>query len=255
MLEWISSPEILVSILTLTALEIILGIDNIVFISVIIDRIPPQHAKKARKIGLSLAVLFRIIMLTLITKIIGFTAVLFRVFGQPMSWRDLILIGGGLFLIYKAVLEIHSSMEKDSSQPTRKNISSLFVIIIIQIVMIDMVFSIDSIVTAIGMTRELGVMVAAVVIAMIVMYFASEAISEFIKLHPSTKILALAFLFVVAVALIAEGFGFHIPRVFIYFTMAFAAIVEILNTLIQRKKLNKKYILNKSEENGFKSCN
>ena len=232
MLEWISSPDILVGILTLTALEIILGIDNIVFISVIIDRIPPQHAKKARQIGLSLAVIFRIIMLTLITKIIGFTAVLFEAFGHPISWRDLILIGGGLFLIYKATLEIHSGMEEDTPKPQGKNFSTMFAFIIVQIVMVDMVFSIDSIVTAIGMTRDLGVMATAVIIAMIVMYFSSGAIAEFIKVHPTTKILALAFLFVVAVALIAEGFGFHIPRAFIYFTMAFAAIIEILNVIM-----------------------
>ena len=240
MLEWISSPDILVGILTLTALEIILGIDNIVFISVIIERIPPQHAKKARQIGLSLAVIFRIIMLTLITKIIGFTSVLFEVYGHPISWRDLILIGGGLFLIYKATLEIHSGMEEDTPTPKGRNLSTMFAFIIIQIVMVDMVFSIDSIVTAIGMTRDLGVMATAVIIAMIVMYFASGTIAEFIKLHPTTKILALAFLFVVAVALIAEGFGFHIPRVFIYFTMAFAAIIEILNILMLRNRIKQK---------------
>ena len=241
MLEWISSPDILVGILTLTTLEIILGIDNIVFISVIIERIPPQHAKKARQIGLSLAVIFRIIMLTLITKIIGFTSVLFEVYGlHPISWRDLILIGGGLFLIYKATLEIHSGMEEATPTPKGKNLSTMFAFIIIQIVMVDMVFSIDSIVTAIGMTRDLGVMATAVIIAMIVMYFASGTIAEFIKLHPTTKILALAFLFVVAVALIAEGFGFHIPRVFIYFTMAFAAIIEILNVLVLRNRIEQK---------------
>ena len=234
MLEWISSPDIILSILTLTALEIILGIDNIVFISVIIDRIPPKHKKKSRQIGLTLAVIFRIIMLTLITKIIGFTSVLFKVLGQPISWRDLILIGGGIFLIYKATMEIHSGIEEITPPTTGKNYSTMFTVIIIQIIMVDMVFSIDSIVTAIGMTRDLGVMTTAVIIAMVVMYFASGAIAEFIKLHPSTKLLALAFLFVVAVALIAEGFGVHIPRGFIYFTMAFAAIIEVINILKQR---------------------
>ena len=179
-------------------------------------------------------------MLTLITKIIGFTSVLFEVYGHPISWRDLILIGGGLFLIYKATLEIHSDMEEDTPIPKGKNLSTMFAFIIIQIVMVDMVFSIDSIVTAIGMTRDLGVMAKAVFIAMIVMYFTSGAIAEFIKLHPTTKILALAFLFVVAVALIAEGFGFHIPRVFIYFTMTFAAIIEILNVLVLRNRIEQK---------------
>ena len=240
MLEWISSPDILVSILTLTALEIILSIDNIVFISVIIDRIPPQHAKKARQIGLSLAVIFRILILILVTKIIGFTAALFEIFGLQISWRDLILIAGGLFLIYKATLEIHSGMEGDEPKKIGKNFSSLFTITILQITIVNLVFSIDSIVTAIGMTRDLGVMVIAVVIATLVMYFASGAISEFIKLHPTTKILALAFLFVVAVALVAEGFGYHIPRVFIYFTMAFAAIIEILNVLTKRNRIEQK---------------
>ena len=159
MLEWISSPEIIVSILTLTALEIILSIDNIIFISVIIDRIPPQYAKRARQIGLSLAVIFRIVILLLITKIIGFTGVLFEISSQPISWRDLILIGGGLFLIYKATLEIHSGMEEEYTTSSGKNFSTLLTITILQITIVNLVFSIDSIVTAIGMTRDLGVMI------------------------------------------------------------------------------------------------
>lgn len=234
MFDWIFLPEIWASLLTLTVLEIVLGIDNIVFISVIVEKLPAKEAKLARQVGLSLALIFRIILLAMLTWIIGLKATIFELFGHAFSWRDLILIAGGFFLLVKATHEIHTGIEGDHGEGAKNKASTTFSSIIFQIIVIDMVFSVDSIVTAIGMAQHVGVMIAAVVIAMIVMYVASGPIAHFIKVHPTTKMLALAFLLLIGVALVADGMGFHIPRGYIYFSMAFAALVEVINVFARR---------------------
>jgi predicted tellurium resistance membrane protein TerC len=235
-LEWIADPNVWASLLTLTALEIVLGIDNIVFISVIVGRLPPEQGKRARQIGLLLALGFRILFLALLTWLIGLTAPLFDLFGHPFSWRDLILLAGGAFLLWKATHEIHKGVEGEEDGPSSGGKSAVFGAIVGQIIVIDIVFSVDSIITAIGMAEHLPVMIAAVVIAMIIMYAASGIIATFIENHPTTKMLALAFLLMIGAALIADSVGFHIPRVYIYTSMAFAAAVEFLNVLASRNR-------------------
>ncbi|MCX5493964.1 TerC family protein [Kaistia dalseonensis] len=216
------------SLLTLTAMEIVLGIDNIVFISVLVSRLPPDLAKRARQIGLLLALVFRILLLLILSWLIGLTEPVVTLFGRGLSWRDIILLAGGLFLIYKATHEIHQGVEGDEHDET-KPATAGFGAVIAQIVVIDMVFSIDSIVTAIGMAEHVEIMIAAVLISMAVMYAASGAIASFIQQHPTTKMLALAFLLMIGIALVADGIGFHIPRGYIYTAMAFSALVEVLN--------------------------
>lgn len=232
----LSDPAIWAALATLTLMEIVLGIDNVVFISVLVARLPEHSAKRARQIGLSLALIFRVILLFALTWLIGLTAPLFEIAGQTISWRDLILITGGLFLLYKGTVEIHGSIEGEADHGNSK-VSATFASVIFQVVIIDIVFSIDSIITAIGMAEHIEVMITAVVIAMIVMYLASGPIAEFIKIHPTTKMLALAFLLLIGVALVADGLGFHIPRGYIYFSMAFAAGVEMLNIFVRRRNL------------------
>ncbi|WP_026381068.1 TerC family protein [Afifella pfennigii] len=235
MLELLTDPQVWASFVTLCVMEIVLGIDNIVFISVVVSRLPEKAATRARQIGLALALLFRLLLLLVLSWIIGLTAPLLTAFGQEISWRDIILLAGGLFLLVKATKEIHNEIEHEEAGLTRKATAS-FAGVIAQVVVIDMVFSVDSIITAIGMAEHVEVMVAAVVVAMIVMYLASGPIAEFIKHNPTTKMLALAFLLLIGVALIADGLGFHIPRGYIYFSMAFAAIVEIFNVLARRRR-------------------
>lgn len=235
MFDWVADPTIWASLLTLTALEIVLGIDNVIFISILVARLPEARADRARQIGLGLALVFRIILLMMLTWLIGLTTPLFSVAGHGVSWRDIILIGGGLFLLVKGTLEIHGEIEGHHRQGAG-TATAAFGTIILQIVSIDLVFSIDSIVTAIGMAEHIEVMIAAVVIAMAVMYAASGPVSDFIKHHPTTKMLALAFLLLIGVALIADGIGFHIPRGYIYFAIAFAAGVEFINVLARRRR-------------------
>jgi len=223
------------SLLTLTAMEIVLGIDNIVFISVLVSRLPKESAKRARQIGLALALVFRILLLLVLTWLIGLTQPVVSALGFELSWRDLILLAGGLFLIYKATHEIHQGVE-GGHDAEAKPITAAFSVIIAQIIVIDMVFSVDSIITAIGMAEHVEIMVLAVVIAMGVMYIASGAIASFIERHPTTKMLALAFLLMIGIALVADGLGFHIPRGYIYTAMAFSAFVEILNVASKRKR-------------------
>lgn len=225
----------LFSLITLTVMEIVLGIDNIVFISVVVGRLDAERAKRARQIGLLLALAFRIMLLMAISWLIGLKAPLFELFDKSFSWRDLILAAGGLFLLYKATHEIHSEIEGPEVDETGA-VSAAFSAIIAQIVVIDIIFSVDSIITAIGMAEHVEIMVAAVVISMAVMYVASGPIAEFIKRHPTTKMLALSFLVLIGVALIADGLGFHIPRGYIYFAMAFSAVVEIININIRSKR-------------------
>lgn len=223
------------SLLTLCAMEIVLGIDNVVFISVLVSRLPAETAKRARQIGLALALVFRIALLMVLSWLIGLTDPVVTVFGQGFSWRDLILLAGGLFLIYKSTHEIHQGVE-GGEEGGAKPIVASFAAVIAQIIVIDMVFSIDSIVTAIGMAEHIEIMVLAVVVAMGVMYIASGAIASFIDRHPTTKMLALAFLLMIGIALVADGVGFHIPRGYIYTAMAFSAFVELLNVASKRKR-------------------
>ena len=232
----LTDPSIWAAFLSLTALEIVLGIDNIVFLSLIVSRLPVATRKQAQAIGLALALVMRVVMLFALSWIIRLTEPIFTLLGQAVSWRDLILICGGLFLLAKGTHEIHRGIEGDEEDHGGAPMISGFTSAIIQIVLIDLVFSIDSIVTAIGMTEHLGVMVAAVMIAILVMYFASLAISGFIEAHPTTKMLALNFLLLIGVALIADGMHFHIPRGYIYFAMAFAAVVEFFNVVSQRRR-------------------
>lgn len=236
MLELFLSPTAWASLATLTLLEIVLGIDNIVFISVLVSRLPAQTAKRARQIGLALALVFRILLLVVIAWIIGLTAPVAELFGHAISWRDLILIAGGAFLIYKSTVEIHHAIEEPQGEEMAKKAPNAFGSVIVQIVLLDMVFSIDSIVTAIGMAQHLEIMIAAVVIAMAVMYFASSSIAGFISRHPTTKMLALAFLLLIGVTLVADGLGVHVPKGYIYSAMAFAVLVESFNIYAQARR-------------------
>ncbi len=248
MLELLTSPEAWAAFVTLSVMEIVLGIDNIIFISILVGKLPEPAATRARQIGLLLAFVFRVVLLFFITWIIGLTATLFTLpfiipggDGQALldpeiSWRDIILIGGGLFLLVKGTREIHQEIEHEEATLSLAA-SASFAAIIAQIVVIDAVFSVDSILTAVGMADDVEVMIAAVLVAILVMYAASGPIAGFVKRNPTTKMLALAFLLLIGVALIADGLGFHIPRGYIYFSMAFAAIVEVFNVVARRKKV------------------
>jgi predicted tellurium resistance membrane protein TerC len=236
MIELLWSPEAWAALFTLTALEIVLGIDNVIFLSVIVSQIEPKLARRARRIGLTLALVFRIMLLSVLVWLIGLTEDVLSFRGFGFSWRDLILIAGGLFLIAKATHEIHGEVDADDEDAAPKGGASAFAMVIAQIVVIDLVFSIDSIVTAIGMVQELPIMIAAVIIAMGVMYLSSGPVARFVADHPTTKMLALAFLVLIGVALVADGFKFHIPRAYIYFAIAFSASVELFNVLAKRNR-------------------
>jgi predicted tellurium resistance membrane protein TerC len=236
MMELLTSPEAWAALLTLTALEIVLGIDNVIFISVIVSRIPPAQAKRARQIGLLLALVFRIILLSVLVWLIGLTEPVVIVRNVELSWRDIILIAGGAFLIAKATHEIHAEVEASHGEPDTEPKASVFFWAIMQIIVIDMVFSLDSIITAIGMVQDLEIMIAAVVIACVIMYVSSGPVAKFVADHPTTKMLALAFLVLIGVALVADGFKFHIPRGYIYFAIVFAAAVELFNVLAGRNR-------------------
>ena len=236
MLQLLFDPHAWAAFLTLTVLEIVLGIDNIVFISVLISRLPEKKAKVARQVGLALAFVFRIALLFTLTWVMQLTAPLVEIFGRGISWRDVILIGGGMFLIAKATHEIHSEVEAEYEEMAPSVAGNAFFWVIAQLILIDLVFSLDSIITAIGMAQDIEIMVAAVVVAMIVMYVASGPVSEFIARHPTTKMLALAFLLLIGLALVADGFEFHIPRGYIYSAMAFAGAVEAFNILALRNR-------------------
>jgi predicted tellurium resistance membrane protein TerC len=238
MIELLTNPEAWAALLTLTALEIVLGIDNVIFLSVIVSRIPEPQAKRARQIGLALALVFRILLLSLLVWLIGLTESVLTVRGLNFSWRDIILIGGGLFLIAKATHEIHGELEGGESGGERKGRAGAFLLVIAQIIVIDIVFSLDSIITAIGMSQDLVIMIAAVVIACVVMYVSSGPVARFVAEHPTTKMLALAFLVLIGVALLADGFSFHIPRGYIYFAITFSAAVEFFNVLAGRNRGN-----------------
>jgi predicted tellurium resistance membrane protein TerC len=236
MIELWTSPEAWAALLTLTALEIVLGIDNVIFLSVIVSRIPQAQARRARQIGLALALVFRILLLSLLVWLIGLTQAVLTVSGMALSWRDIVLIGGGLFLIGKATHEIHAEVEARETESDAAPRAGAFLWVILQIIVIDLVFSLDSIITAIGMAQDLAIMIAAVVIACLVMYLASGPVARFVADHPTTKMLALAFLVLIGVALVADGFKFHIPRGYIYFAIVFSAAVEFFNVLAKRNR-------------------
>ena len=236
MIELLTSPEAWAALLTLTALEIVLGIDNVIFLSVVVSGIPEAQAKQARQIGLALALVFRILLLSLLVWLIGLTQAVFTVQGSSFSWRDIILIGGGLFLMGKATHEIHNEVESPDEGNELARGGRAFFLVIIQIIIIDMVFSLDSIITAIGMAQDLAIMIAAVIMACVVMYVASGPVARFVAEHPTTKMLALAFLVLIGVALVADGFKFHIPRGYIYFAITFSAAVELFNVLARRNR-------------------
>jgi len=234
-----ADPAAWISLLTLAVLEIVLGIDNLVFLSILADRLPPKQRPAARRVGLAFALATRIALLCTIAWIVGLTQPLFNAFDHGFSWRDIILIAGGVFLIYKATHEIHGSLEGDEEgehASVAKQATASFFATVVQIGIIDIVFSLDSVITAVGMAQELVVMIAAVVIAMIVMLLASGPLSAFISRHPTVKMLALAFLLLIGMALIADGVGFHIPKGYIYAAMAFSIVVEMLNLTARRRR-------------------
>lgn len=235
LIELLSRPEAYLALVTLTALEIVLGIDNVIFISILIQRLPPERRDRARLVGLGLAMGMRIVLLLTITVIIGLTQPLFTLVGHAFSWRDVILIGGGVFLLYKATTEIYASVEGEDI-PVGGARSASFAGVLVQIVLLDIVFSIDSVLTAVGLVDEVALMIAAVVIAVGVMLFASGPLSKFVHDHPSVKMLALSFLLLIGVTLVADGFGVHIDKAYIYSAMGFSVFVEALNLRLRRRR-------------------
>jgi predicted tellurium resistance membrane protein TerC len=239
LLDLLTDPTAWAGLVTLTVLEIVLGIDNVVFISILVSRLDPEKAKRARQIGLALAFIFRVLMLGALALLMSLREPVMNIFGWELSWRDLILIGGGLFLIAKATHEIHNEVEARDAEPGETAAASprsVLLTVIAQLIVIDLVFSLDSIITAIGMAQDVEVMIAAIVLSMLVMYAASGPVAAFIAEYPTTKMLALAFLVLIGLALVADGFDFHIPRGYIYFAMAFAAAVEFFNVLARRNR-------------------
>ena len=234
-MEMLSDPQVWLAFATLTALEIVLGIDNIIFISILVGRLPHAQQPRGRTIGLALAMLTRIALLLSITWVMGLSAELFSLFGKGVSGRDLILIGGGLFLLAKSTLEIHSGLEGEEHEQAVKG-RATFLSVIIQIAIIDIVFSLDSVITAVGMADHVEVMIAAVVAAVFVMMFLAGPIGDFVDRHPTIKMLALSFLILIGTALVGEGLGFHIPKGYIYFAMAFSVAVEMLNIRMRKRK-------------------
>ncbi len=234
-MEWLSDPSVWIAFATLTLLELVLGIDNIVFISILAGKLPPEQQSRARYIGLALALVMRVILLFSLTWVIGLTTPLFTVFGQEISGRDLVLLVGGLFLIGKSTHEIHGSLEGEEGHKTAKVYAS-FAGVLVQIAILDMVFSLDSVITAVGMVDRIEIMIAAVVVSILFMMAFAKPIGEFVQKHPTVKMLALSFLLLIGVTLIAEGFDQHIPKGYIYFAMAFSVLVEILNLRLRKAK-------------------
>lgn len=233
-MEWMSNPESWIALLTLTVLEIVLGIDNVIFISILAGKLPKDQQGKARKLGLGLAMFIRLALLASIAWIARLTNPLFTVLGQEISGRDLILLGGGLFLLAKATHEIHNRLEGEEGHASAK-VAASFTAVIVQILALDIVFSLDSVITAVGMADELVIMMAAVIIAVGVMLFAAGPVSEFVEKHPTVKMLALSFLLLIGMSLVAEGLDQHISKGYIYFAMGFSVFVEMLNLRMHKK--------------------
>ena len=237
-MDLLLDAQLWASLLTLTALEIVLGIDNLIFISIVSGRLPANRQRSARRIGLALAVITRLLLLAGIAWLVGLTQPLFAVRGHPVSLRDIILAAGGLFLLAKGTAEIHATME-GVEEEIRQSQAKSFGAVIAEILLLDIVFSLDSVITAVGMARHISVMAAAIVIAVAVMLLAAEPLSRFVQTHLSVKLLALAFLILVGMALIADGIGFHIPRGYLYFAIAFSVFVEILNLRAAKRRREK----------------
>ncbi|MBI2503996.1 MAG: TerC family protein [Candidatus Latescibacteria bacterium] len=233
-MEWLSDPQTWVALATLTALEIVLGIDNVIFIAILAGKLPPQQQPSARTLGLGMALITRLLLLLSLTWIMQLTQPLFTVLSQEISGRDLILLIGGLFLIAKSTLEIHESLEGAEAQDRRRAVAS-FAGVVLQIMFLDIIFSLDSVITAIGLVSQLAIMIVAVIIAVIFMMLFSGAISGFVERHPTIKMLALSFLLLVGLALMGESFDLHIPKGYIYFAMAFSVFVEMLNLKMRRR--------------------
>ena len=233
-MEWISDPQAWVAFLTLLALEIVLGIDNIIFISILAGKLPAEQQQRARFIGLGLALFIRVALLFSLSWVIGLTQPLFAVLNHEISGRDLILIGGGLFLLAKATYEIHESLEGEEGHASKK-VKASFMSVIIQIILLDAVFSLDSVITAIGMVTQVGLMVTAVVVAIAFMMFFAGPVGSFVGKHPTIKMLALSFLLLIGLTLMVEAFEVHIPKGYIYFAMGFSVFVEMLNLRLRKK--------------------
>ena len=234
-MEWLTDPNAWIALLTLTVLEIVLGIDNIVFISVLASRLPKEQQERARRVGLAAALFMRIGLLLTISWVIGLTQPLFEIAGFEFSGRDVILIGGGVFLLAKATTEIHHSLEGGEEERGANVRVTSFASVIIQIALLDIVFSLDSVITAVGMADDIPVMITAIVIAIVVMLIASGPLSRFVDEHPTVKMLALSFLLLIGMSLVAEGFDVHIPKGYIYFAMGFSVFVEVLNLRLRRR--------------------
>ncbi|MDP9499674.1 TerC family protein [Bisgaard Taxon 45] len=239
MFEWIASPEAWVALFTLAALEIVLGIDNIIFISILVGRLPEQQRQSGRLIGLGLAMGMRILLLLSLSWVMSLTTPLFTVFGEEISGRDLILLLGGLFLVAKSTHEIHHAMSPEEEHEDDKPKTVSFLGILTQIAILDIVFSLDSVITAVGMVDQVGVMIVAIIMAVGVMMFAAKPIGDFVETHPTLKVLALSFLILIGVALIGESLDFHIPKGYIYFAMGFSVVVEMINIKMRKKLLKK----------------
>lgn len=244
-MEWLADPQAWIAFLTLVALEIVLGIDNIIFISILSGKLPSEQQARARFVGLSLALVIRVLLLLSLSWVIGLTAPLFTVFDHSFSGRDLILIAGGLFLLGKATFEIHDSLEGEEGHAS-KRVKAGFVSVIIQIIILDAVFSLDSVITAIGMVDQVELMISAVVVAIAFMMFFAKPVGAFVGRHPTVKMLALSFLLLIGLTLIVEAFGIHIPKGYIYFAMGFSVFVELLNLRLRKKsypvKLHEAYV-------------
>lgn len=234
-MDWLTNPQIWIGLLTLTALEIVLGIDNVVFISILAGKLPKRKQERARFVGLSLAMLMRILLLLSISWIMGLTKPFMSIFGFELNGRALILIVGGLFLITKSTREIHHKLE-DNEETVGGRVAPSFTSVIVQVLLLDIVFSLDSVITAVGMVDHVPVMIAAIVLAVAVMMFSAGAISRFVEQHPTLKMLALSFLLLIGVNLIGDGLGFHIPKGYTYFAMGFSVGVEMLNLKIRNRK-------------------
>lgn len=235
MFEWITNPEAWIALTTLVALEIVLGIDNIIFISILVSKLPKHQQGKGRTIGLGLAMVSRLVLLFSIVWVMGLVEPWFSAFGNDFSGRDLILITGGLFLLGKSTVEIHDSLEVVHNEHAVP-VSAKFFAVLVQITLIDVVFSLDSVITAVGLVKHVSIMVIAILISVGVMLFSAKAIGEFVDQNPTIKMLALSFLILIGVTLIGEGFGFHVPKGYIYFAMAFSVCVELLNIRIRRNR-------------------
>jgi predicted tellurium resistance membrane protein TerC len=239
-LEWLSNPEVWASLVTLTALEIVLGIDNLVFLAILAARLPPHQQNRARQVGLAVALVSRLALLASIAWIMGLTRPVFDLFGHSVSWRDIVLIGGGLFLLYKGTREIHHRFEADEPDESARAQQSSFAGVIAQIGLLDIVFSLDSVITAVGMANAFSVMAVAIIIAVLIMLIASKPLTAFVEQYPTVKMLALSFLLLIGMTLVADGAGFHVPKGYVYAAIGFSVGVEVLNQLVAKRRRSRR---------------